>query len=274
VAVPPDYDPLLAKIVARGGDRDEARRRLVRAIESTRALGLVTNKGFLLRLLESDTFVAGETTIDFVERWMPGDGARATSPPRALPALAALLLSGAAERATATQSASGRALPWSVTLDDGAAATEVRSDALEIDIVSIKNGEIVYLEEGVRRAAAFARDGDVIWVESGRSVGAYRLRARAARSNASGAEDGELYAPMAAQVVEVAAVAGDRVEKGAELVTLRAMKLEHRVVAPRAAVVGEVLVREGDQVSFRQPLVRLESEATVPAAAAGGPDTA
>jgi biotin carboxyl carrier protein len=95
-----------------------------------------------------------------------------------------------------------------------------------------------------------------------------------ARSNSNAAEDGELRAPMAAQVVEVAAVAGDRVEKGAALVTLRAMKLEHRVVAPRAAVVGEVLVREGDQVSFRQPLVRLESEATAPAAAAAGPDPA
>jgi biotin carboxyl carrier protein len=48
------------------------------------------------------------------------------------------------------------------------------------------------------------------------------------------------------------------------------MKLEHRVVAPRAAVVREVLVREGDQVAFRQPLVRLDAAAPISAAAAGG----
>jgi 3-methylcrotonyl-CoA carboxylase alpha subunit len=45
------------------------------------------------------------------------------------------------------------------------------------------------------------------------------------------------------------------------LVTLRAMKLEHRVAAPRAGIVSEVLVREGDQVAFRQVLIRLEAVA-------------
>jgi len=47
------------------------------------------------------------------------------------------------------------------------------------------------------------------------------------------------------------------------------MKLEHRVVALRGAVVREVLVCEGDQVSFRQVLVRLEAPAQVVAEAAG-----
>ena len=46
------------------------------------------------------------------------------------------------------------------------------------------------------------------------------------------------------------------------------MKLEHRVAASRAAVVREVLVREGDQVAFRQVLIRLEQAAATPAAAA------
>jgi geranyl-CoA carboxylase alpha subunit len=267
MTIPPDYDPLLAKIVARGSDREEARRRLVRAIEATRVLGLVTNKQFLLRLLESETFTAGETTTDFVERWMREDGAGPGPPPRALPALAALLLSGAAARMTGSGRESARALPWSVTLDDGAAPIEVRSDALGIEVVSSADGEIVYLEDGVRRTAGFARDGDAIWVESERSVASYRVRAGGTRTDAAAGEDGALYAPMAAQVVAVAAAAGDRVEKGAALVTLRAMKLEHRVVAPRASVVREVLVREGDQVAFRQPLVRLEAATAEPAAA-------
>jgi acetyl-CoA/propionyl-CoA carboxylase biotin carboxyl carrier protein len=72
---------------------------------------------------------------------------------------------------------------------------------------------------------------------------------------------------MAAQVVAIAVAAGDRVEKDAGLVTLRAMKLEHRVTAPVDGTVREVLVREGDQVAFRQVLVRLETVS--PPAAAG-----
>ena len=59
---------------------------------------------------------------------------------------------------------------------------------------------------------------------------------------------------MAAQVVAVAVAAGDRVEPGGALVTLRAMKLEHRVVAQRGALVREVLVREGDLEKARLAL--------------------
>jgi geranyl-CoA carboxylase alpha subunit len=266
--IPGDYDPLLAKIVARGKDREEARRRLVRALESTVALGLVTNKSFLLRLLENATFVGGETTTDFVERWVGEEGARPSSSPRALPAIAALLLSGAAEHtARATEPTTGRGLPWSLTLDSGSSSIEVRSDALGIEVASIGDGELVYVEEGVRRTAAFARDGDAVWVEAGRSIGWFRVRAAGARAVREAADDGALYAPMAAQVVAVAVGAGDRVERGTVLLTLRAMKLEHRITAPRAATVRAVLVREGDQVGFRQPLVRLD---TAPAAAATG----
>ncbi len=264
--IPSDYDPLLAKIVASGADREEARRRLLRAIESTRALGLVTNKEFLLRLLATDTFVDGETTTDFVERWMEKEGAGSSSVPAALPALAALLLSGAGERAIEGGSAGGRSMPWALTVDDGATSTEVRGDSMGLELLSIASGELVYLEDGVRRSAAYARDGDAVWIESVGSVGCYRARVSGARP-ASTADGGELRAPMAAQVVAVEVTAGDQVESGAALVTLRAMKLEHRVVAPRAAVVREVLVREGDQVAFRQVLVRLEVSASTAGAA-------
>jgi 3-methylcrotonyl-CoA carboxylase alpha subunit len=157
-----------------------------------------------------------------------------------------------------------------LTLDDGATSVEVRGDAMgRIDVLSIHGGEIVYVEDGVRRSAMFVRDGDSIWIEAQRSIGSYRVRT--GRARAAGAhDDDELRAPIAAQVVAVSVAVGDRVEQGAALVTLRAMKLEHRVAAPRAAVVREVLVRAGDQVAFRQVLVRLEAVAPT-AAIAGEP---
>ncbi len=58
--VTPDYDPLLAKLVARGADREEARRRLVDALRDTVLLGIVTNQSYLLRLLETTEFAKGE----------------------------------------------------------------------------------------------------------------------------------------------------------------------------------------------------------------------
>jgi len=59
--VSPFYDPLLAKLVAWGGNREEARRRLAAALRETTLLGLTTNQSFLLDVVESDFFIRGET---------------------------------------------------------------------------------------------------------------------------------------------------------------------------------------------------------------------
>jgi len=69
--VSPHYDPLLAKLIAWGPDRETARRRLVRALEETIVLGVVTNRDFLLELLESPAFRDGETYTHTVEAHPP-----------------------------------------------------------------------------------------------------------------------------------------------------------------------------------------------------------
>jgi len=60
----PDYDPLLAKLIARGKDREGARRRLLDALRGTLLLGVATNQSYLIRLLESAEFVRGELRVD------------------------------------------------------------------------------------------------------------------------------------------------------------------------------------------------------------------
>jgi acetyl/propionyl-CoA carboxylase alpha subunit len=59
--VSPHYDPLLAKIIARGMDREQARRRLLEALRETVVFGVVTNLNYLQDLLESAAFRSGET---------------------------------------------------------------------------------------------------------------------------------------------------------------------------------------------------------------------
>jgi geranyl-CoA carboxylase alpha subunit len=60
------YDPLLAKIIAHGATRDEARQKLIAALRETTALGLLTNKAFLVGCLEHPEFFAGRATTDFI----------------------------------------------------------------------------------------------------------------------------------------------------------------------------------------------------------------
>ncbi|MCM3877808.1 MAG: ATP-grasp domain-containing protein [Thermoanaerobaculia bacterium] len=66
-AVDVHYDPMLAKIVATGRTREEARSRLVVALRETVALGVATNLSWLGRLLESDPVVRGETHTGLLE---------------------------------------------------------------------------------------------------------------------------------------------------------------------------------------------------------------
>jgi acetyl/propionyl-CoA carboxylase alpha subunit len=61
------YDSLLAKLIAHGKDREEARKRLVAALRGLALLGLATNQGFLIDLLEDRAFVTGETFTHTVE---------------------------------------------------------------------------------------------------------------------------------------------------------------------------------------------------------------
>ena len=53
---------MLAKIIATGATREEARRRLVQALEDTVALGTTTNRAFLIEALNHPEFVAGKAT--------------------------------------------------------------------------------------------------------------------------------------------------------------------------------------------------------------------
>jgi acetyl/propionyl-CoA carboxylase alpha subunit len=69
--VRPDYDPLLAKVIAWGSSREQARRRLVEALRGLTLLGVATNQAFLIQVLESDDFRRGQTYTSTIEacRW-------------------------------------------------------------------------------------------------------------------------------------------------------------------------------------------------------------
>ena len=65
--IPADYDSLLAKLIAWGADREQARRRLAEGLRELVLLGPLTNQSFLLQILESEAFKKGETTTTTLE---------------------------------------------------------------------------------------------------------------------------------------------------------------------------------------------------------------
>src|SRR5207342_2879799 len=88
--IPPFYDSMIAKVVSHGADRDEARGKLICALEQTAAFGVTTNQGFLISCLRHPGFAAGEATTAFIGKHR--DDLRSPRANDGDAALAALLL--------------------------------------------------------------------------------------------------------------------------------------------------------------------------------------
>ena len=76
--VPLDYDPMLSKLIAFGATREQARTRLLRALNEYFVGGIRTNLALFRRILRDDRFVAGNLDTGFLDR-MLGNGFRATT---------------------------------------------------------------------------------------------------------------------------------------------------------------------------------------------------
>ena len=281
-AVTPDYDPLLAKVIARGATREEARRRLLMALEDTVLLGIETNRTFLIDMLVHPEFVAGGATTAFIDRhFTPGSSAMSPGldDDRAL-ALAAALLIGIKEQQAGLhqpcdealrtwRSTAESAVPMRLQLNDAMHGLEIlpRSNntfrvyfqgyatsrpECDIRLCEQTENRVRYEIDGLRRTARFVRLGPDLHLHLGTTTAMVRdvTLLREQQSDADG--DLRLVAPMNGRIVAVLAEAGQTVIKGQRIAILEAMKMQHELTAQRDGTVAEVAVREGDQVAARQ----------------------
>ncbi len=240
------FDPMLAKVVAHGADREAAIARLAAALDRTVVLGLTTNLRFLRWLLREPALRDGQMRIDSLERiWPPDDWSERTR----LPDVA---WQAAGRRLVGESWGGGWRLngPPRIRL---AAGDEERT--VELAASGATAGEPL-----------LAITADTVHVDvHGRSVPVRLAPApdvdRAARSAAHAHHEGgsvEVAAPMPGAVLAVHRAAGEDVEGGDPIATLEAMKMEHAVVAPLAGRLAELAVRAGEQVARGQLIAVIE----------------
>ncbi len=253
-AVPSEYDSLIAKLVVHGSDRRGALTAAATALASVSLDGLRTNLPLHRAVVADPTFAAGEASVQWLERELPGLLEAARPHPAALVA-AATLLAGREARGFAGSAwlAPGARTLW---LDDGAGAraVSVAGDEATVD------GEPVAAEDVASVTANLEADG-AIAVSA--PTGDHRLRLVPPPATAAAARPGdgpasELRAPLAGRVAAVNASAGDAVVAGAVIVVLDAMKMEHAITAPGAGTISAVHVAPDDVVEAGALLVELE----------------
>ena len=118
------------------------------------------------------------------------------------------------------------------------------------------SGAVRLSVDGRRQTAFFACEADAVTVFLGAEPHRFEIfQPGAGEDDAVGGD--QIAAPMPGLVKLVLATIGDSVEKGAALIVLEAMKMEHTLRAPREATVEEILVAEGDQVEDGARLITL-----------------
>ncbi|WP_341908924.1 acetyl-CoA carboxylase biotin carboxylase subunit [Ferrovibrio terrae] len=268
-AITPFYDPMIAKLISHGATRDEARRRLIAALESTAALGIETNRAFLIDLLSHPDFAAGKATTAFIPQHFAAVAAPAADP--VLQGIAALLWfeQGAARfgHDPARSWYSGGSFSWPVKLGIGdsrmtlsvtvTGANRYRINDADYSVTARGENRLRVAVGGIEQDVVYAFAGDLLHLACGaRDLSAVDLT-WAPPAEAEGAAERELRAPMNGKIVAVLAAVGDQVRKGQRLVVMEAMKMQHEMVARVDATVDSLPVRVGDQVATRQLLAAL-----------------
>jgi 3-methylcrotonyl-CoA carboxylase alpha subunit len=114
---------------------------------------------------------------------------------------------------------------------------------------------------GVHVAAEVVPLGDERHVFCGGEAHRLRLLDPLAHADEEPRQGGHLTAPMSGAIVAVLVKPGDAVLRGAPLLILEAMKMEHTIVAPTAGIVSAIHYRQGDQVPEGADLIDVEAEA-------------
>ena len=267
------YDPMIAKLIARGADRAEALDRLDAALADTVLFGVRSNLGWLRELAAREDVQAGRLTtelIDGLEAWT------APALPEDLAALAAEALADVSEDAAAAErraagTAWARADGWRGI---GAPQPGMRVRVGDEDRILTAPAADAEVDEdagalaGVNLLAGDPRDPRSAWLH--RDGAAWQVRrltraevveaaraAAAARRAPAGAASPEARTPMPGTVVAVSVDTGDTVAAGQELAVVEAMKMEHPVTAAVAGVVT-VHVAEGDSVAAQTLIAVVE----------------
>jgi len=271
------YDPMLAKIIAHGADRESSRRRLMHALKHTALLGVTHNIPFLLDLLAHPAYAAGETHTGFIGQQYP-DGWREPhgDVPLALVTAALVMLTHAPQLETNAGywrnspnrplryrfALEGDSTPrevfvtpqrggaYSVTLDSDAQALTVTLDSLDVH-------DAVLTLDGLRQRVMFAHAHDRWYVQTPRGVVAFESLPLLPLPQSAADAGGSLRAPMPGSVIAVLVEVGQAVKKGDALLKLEAMKMEHTITTAADGVVEEIFYRVGDTVQADAQLVRI-----------------
>ncbi|MDR6666151.1 acetyl/propionyl/methylcrotonyl-CoA carboxylase subunit alpha [Rhizobium sp. 1399] len=235
------YDPMIAKIIAHGPNRDAALARLTRACESIEVWPVKSNAGLLARIAADADFRVAKIDTGFLDRHaetlLPKEPDETTI-----------------DRAATALAAKEGTDPWS-------ALAGLRISGASDSRARVRIGDHLYwghVRSGLDTNAI--KSGDMTVLFDGGNAWPIGLPVASEVEAHQGAGDGAILSPMPGLVISVDVAEGDHVVKGDRLLTVEAMKMEHTLRAPFDGLVGKLPVSVGARVSENQLVVNVMKE--------------
>jgi len=289
-AITPFYDPMIAKLIVWDVDRDAALRRMQQALAECEVVGVTTNAAFLRRLVMTDSFTQAKLDTALIEREQAALTPNDNDSDPALWALAAI--AGVATSEAASRDARDPHSPWqaqdgwrlgaaaaraltlehrgaqrSVTVQGAGTGTgtgehwTVHMDGNALQGSGRLAGDALRVQIGEQlHRATVIRDGNELYLFGSEGVQRFTLHDPVSEADQSVADAGSLVAPMPGRIVATLVAPGMAVKRGAPLLVLEAMKMEHTLQAPADGTVQGYRVKAGDQVGDGAVLVDFEAD--------------
>jgi len=279
--ITPDYDPMLAKVIAIGETREQSAKLLAKELRSTHLAGIKTNKDFLVQCLENNSFLKGKTTSDFIPRehkklfkaidkklldsamkasalWLQEHNKKDNKKLYFLPRN---WTNGILPKQDITFEFSDE--EYKFQYENNNNHIQIHREHFErlstssALIISVDEEHIHCEIDGIAIKAFITCFHDEITINSGSGDLVFKVLPKFIDPNEIIIE-GSLTAPMPGKILNINVKKGSSVKAGETLLILEAMKMEHTIKATSDGQVIELYVKTGDQVESGSDLMKIE----------------
>jgi geranyl-CoA carboxylase alpha subunit len=276
--ISPFYDPMIAKVISKGKDREEAITKLRQSLLKTALFGIKNNRDFLISILSSAAFKSSEVNTSFLENnKFDASAVSLKEVEKAIIGAVIFIDLEAQENRMVSLGLEPELKGWSNIKNLKYPLTlKVAEEVISIELAFKGLTSFDVLNNGTVYKVAYKND--IIMIDGNEypvffsevknntlfiNISEFSFKAERVTSSLISHEiedQGNVLAPMHGVIKEIFVSNGDKVEKGQIIFILEAMKMQHEVSATGTGLVSEVNVNEGDQVEAEQQLLNIEME--------------
>jgi len=269
--ISPFYDPMVAKVIVHGRDRDDAIRRLRAALENAPLLGIRNNGRFLADLVNHPAFRGAAMTTTTIDQWQEAGEALMQRPLPGDEAWCVVAAAFAMQNGANWRADSVAAFDLPLQCDEVTQTLRVHPDPTGqltvtlgsqrhvVRIIHFKDGALRFEIDGVTRSAVAVRHRQELHIALGGSSFVFN-EASPFPSKDSALDATRARAPVAGKVTQIQVAVGDGVKEGQALVCVEAMKMEMWLTAQSTGTVVALHVKVGEQVESGALMIEIELE--------------